>query len=127
MPTRGRAAGVAAWLAAGAGLAGAQLALGWPCPLREGVGLDCPLCGATRSVLALADGRVVDAVDLNLAVPAAVLLVPVALGLLAVRWRAGRGTPWRLPDAAFRRAMVLAIAWMVLRNLPMLAILRSGR
>jgi Protein of unknown function (DUF2752) len=124
--TRSRAANLAAWLVVGIGLCGAQLAFSWPCPLYEGLGLDCPLCGATRAVLALSYGRVVEAMDQNLAVPATACLALGALGIVLVRRLAGRGTRWHLPEATFKRAMAIAIAWMVIRNLPMFPVLRSG-
>ncbi len=59
-------------------------------------GLDCPLCGLTRGLCALAKGHVAEAVRWNLLTPLAALM------LLALAWR-GRwvGRLWTGGAAAF--------------------------
>jgi hypothetical protein len=88
-----------------------------PCPLRAFTGLDCPLCGATRATRALVlHGDVARAVDLNALYVAA---LPVLAVLALVWWRAGRPPRWlahpRLPSAL----AAVAVAFAVVRNLPM--------
>jgi hypothetical protein len=82
-------------LVAGGGLALVALALaGWvpplpPCPLRM-LGLACPFCGLTRSFLALARGRVLEALAQNPAGPLLFLAVLVALPFLLYSCLTGR-------------------------------------
>lgn len=53
------------------------------CPLKRGTGIPCPTCGMTRSLLALCEGEVLDALRLHPLTPplalGAVLYVPYAL------------------------------------------------
>ena len=88
---------------------------GLPCPLKTFTGLDCPLCGATRATFALLRGDLGTALDFNALY---VLLVPLAVALAAL-WIARRRTPavlrWQRFPAA---ALAVAVAYMVVRNLP---------
>ncbi len=45
-----------------------------PCMFRNATGLPCPTCGSTRAALAVADGRLLDAVALNPLVTVAAVL-----------------------------------------------------
>jgi hypothetical protein len=114
-------------LAVGAALAVGLLALVDPershvpaCPTYALLGLDCPACGTLRGVHDLGRGRLVDALDHNL-----LLLVAAPAGAwLWWRWvqtAAGR-PPAPVPAGRTRLlavvAVVLAVAFTVLRNLP---------
>ena len=54
------------------------------CLLRNVTGVPCPTCGSTRAVLALADGRVLDAVLFN---PLLAVATVVAILWMGVRRR----------------------------------------
>jgi hypothetical protein len=83
------------------------LAVVWPrlpvhpplaCPLRTMTGIPCPLCGATRAVVALAHGHVLDSMRFN---PAGIVVVLLALALVAgVRVDRLRVAPWVLISLA---------------------------
>lgn len=75
---------------------------GLPCPLRSFTGIPCPLCGMTRSVTATVHLRLAEALAMN---PAGVAAVLVAIALLVFR-RAGIVTVpvWAAPVA-------LAVLW----------------
>lgn len=95
-----------------------------PCPLHALTGLWCPLCGGTRAIQALAGGDIGAAVGSNLLVVAAVPLLVLAWG----RWTALRASGRPVPMLALSsRAMAVTAAvlvvFMVLRNLPALAVL----
>jgi hypothetical protein len=55
---------------------------GLPCPMREIIGVPCPLCGMTTSVVATVHGHIGDALAAN---PAGV--VAVAIAIVLVLWR----------------------------------------
>ena len=87
-----------AWIWGGLTVATALLTPLWvlvapwlrPCLFRSVTGIPCPSCGATRGVLALLDGRPMDALSFN---PLVVLLV-IAFGiggLLAPIWARAAG------------------------------------
>jgi hypothetical protein len=78
---------------AGLALAPAALALAWlpvdpvpPCPLRTLTGIPCPLCGATRGVIAAVHGHLGHALELN---PASLLVLALA-AILVLGWRVER-------------------------------------
>jgi len=111
----------------GFGLAGLYTAsggaLGLPCLLRNTTGLACPFCGATRMAAALLDGDVAAALHFN----APVLVGGLLVGYLWISWVLARFGVDRLPrpplTPRLRRRLVpvlvgLAVAFMVLRNLP---------
>ena len=86
------------------------------CPLHTATGLWCPLCGSLRGVADLAHGHVMAALGSN-------LLLVVTLPLLA--WGAmslaGVGEvrgPWTVPARAWVVLGFGALAYTVLRNLP---------
>lgn len=66
-----------------------------PCLFHSVTGVPCPSCGATRSVLALLDGHLGDAIAYNPLVFVASLAF-FAGGLLAPVWAWRRGTAPRL-------------------------------
>lgn len=88
------------------------------CPLRAFTGIDCPACGALRATFALSRGDLIQAADHNLLF---VLAVPLAF-LAYAGWLArslGVEVPrLRAPARAATMAAVVAVAFMVLRNLP---------
>jgi hypothetical protein len=77
------------------------IALVWPslpvhpplaCPLRTLTGIPCPLCGATRAVVALAHGDVFQSLRFN---PVGIVVVLVAIALIAgLRVERLRVAPW---------------------------------
>jgi Protein of unknown function (DUF2752) len=97
--------------------------LGIPCLLRSTTGLDCPFCGTTRMMGSLLQGDVLAALRFN----APVLVGSVVLGYLWLSWVLERfgllrlwrpRLPARLQRSLFPVFAVLAVVFMVLRNLP---------
>lgn len=87
-----------------------------PCPLKMVTGLDCPLCGGTRSVHALLTGDVGAAIGFNAL--AAIIILPV-LAFLVVRavvllWQ-GKTVSVPVPGWAIIATMFV---FGVVRNLP---------
>src|SRR4051794_25353826 len=88
------------------------------CPLKAVTGWDCPACGSLRAVHSLCRLDLAGAMDHNVLF---VLLVPfLALGYAA--WLA-RSLGWRVPTIevprfVFPAIMLLAVAFAVIRNLP---------
>ena len=108
-----------AWIWGGLVLAIAALSPVWvllapwlrPCIFRSVTGVPCPSCGATRGVLALIDGRLIDAFILNPLLSAGVLAF-VAGGLIAPLWAWRVGSLPRVKHPLprwVRYAIVLAI------------------
>jgi uncharacterized protein DUF2752 len=89
------------------------------CPFKAVTGLDCPGCGGTRAAHQLFTGHLGAAVDLNVL---AVLALPFLLWGVFVSLTAMLGGPrWRavsLSPAWTRVALVVVVAFWVLRNLP---------
>ena len=111
-------AGVAATSAALVGLVYPRYPELFPaCPSRVLFGVDCPLCGGTRSAHALATLEFREAVRFN-------AFVPVLVALTAWSWLAwtGRslGRRWlpSVPRWSWWTVGVLWLAYGVLRNLP---------
>ena len=91
-----------------------------PCPFRAATGWWCPGCGLTRATHHLLHGDIATALRFN-------ALVPVVLALVAGTWllwvlqAGGRPLAWRgrAPQAAcVAAAIVVAVAFAVVRNLP---------
>jgi hypothetical protein len=98
------------------------------CPSRLLFGIDCPGCGGLRGTHDLLHGHVAEALDHNLLLPFVLGFMVLALG----RWLmplAGRpARPLNPPRWALAAALVVVVAFTVLRNLPVpaLAWLGSG-
>jgi hypothetical protein len=97
--------------------------LGLPCPLRTLTGLNCPFCGITRMASSVLQGDLAAALRFN----APVLIGGVVLLYLWLSWVLQRFGVVRLPrprlPARAQRLLypalvVLALLFMVLRNLP---------
>jgi hypothetical protein len=90
-----------------------------PCPLHRLTGLWCPGCGATRAVHALATGHLGAAVHDNLLLVAA---LPIVVWLWAGWLASASGRPFahplRLPRWWAPAAVIVAVVYGVLRNLP---------
>jgi len=121
---------VAAPVAVAAGVAaagGALLAYGPDevvpvrCPFLALTGLDCPLCGGTRSATALAGGDLSAALDLN-AFTTVGLIVVAGLWLtwLVGRWRdrPSAVSTWTPGNRFWTALTISAAVFAVLRNLP---------
>ncbi len=93
--------------------------LGIPCPFHLVTGLDCPGCGVTRMLSALAAGDLAAAWRAN---PGLLALSPVLALLalvLAVGWlRTGQIKPSRWQSVLLWGCVGLLLAFGVLRNLP---------
>lgn len=116
-----------AWIWGGLALATVALSPLWihltgmlrPCMFREVTGIPCPSCGSTRGVLAVMDGRVLDALTLN-PLMAMGFVTFLAGGAIAPLWAWRTG---RVPDVEHplpmwvRISIVLVIlanwAWVV--------------
>jgi Protein of unknown function (DUF2752) len=89
------------------------------CPFNALTGLDCPGCGGTRAVHQLLTGHPGAAVDMNVL---AVVALPFVLWALFASFTASFGGPhWpgiSLSARWTRVALVLLIAFSVLRNVP---------
>lgn len=136
IPSTGTTRATAAGLAAGAVVGCATLALVDPgepgryplCPTRALLGIDCPACGTLRGLHALLRGRPLDALGHNV-----LLAVAVPVGLVVwfgwLRAALGRpGTSWTVPRWTLPVLVVTAVAFAILRNLPIapFAWLHSG-
>ena len=101
----------------GYGLFCARTGRGIPCILHELTGLDCPGCGMTRAVLALARLDVAAAFGYNAIWPVILgYLLWVGLGMSASFVK--RGEVFYLPGKTRMHAVILAVilAFGVLRN-----------
>lgn len=87
-----------------------------PCPVHAATGLDCPGCGMTRAVQALARGDVGAAIGHNAV--SVLLLVPL-LVVVWWAWLRQRPMPGFLADRWFMALFVGVVAtFAVLRNIP---------
>jgi hypothetical protein len=119
----------AAWLAA-AGLMyspSGSTALPIACPFKRLTGLDCPGCGSTRSLGALAHLDLRAAFDHNVLVPFALVFVVASWAVWTWSTWADRPTPAlvRGPGAIMTIGVVL-VGFAVVRNLEVGAWLASG-
>lgn len=89
-----------------------------PCPSKLLTGLHCPGCGSGRAVHALAHGDLSRAFAFNPLLVAA--LPPLAFWTVGNSWRAIRHNrpAFALPRPAAAVALVVLVAYWILRNLP---------
>ena len=121
LPATAGPLGVAACTAAAAGwlaTVNTTSASWWPgCVFHQLTGFDCPGCGGTRAVLALARGDLLAAASHNLLT---VSLLPV-LALVWVQWlqltRGRRASVWQPGPAASWTLTAAVIGFFVVRNL----------
>lgn len=103
-------------------LSGATAAsLAWECPIRSALGIQCPGCGATRCIQALAAGDPVVALRDNALVAVTMLAVSVAavVGLLHPQSLAWSWTRVRRHGPAIIVAgTVVIVVFTALRNIP---------
>lgn len=88
------------------------------CPLKLVTGIDCPVCGSLRAAHSLLHGHVGAAAGHNLLF---VVSVPFVLLAWATWLGSTLGWPvrrWRVPANAWWPLTALAIAFMLVRNLP---------
>jgi hypothetical protein len=90
------------------------------CPLHALTGLNCPLCGSTRATYSLLHGHLMDALQANVLYVGAIPFLMV----LWVRWyadsRSARpGQARLLPRRVSLPLLVLALAFGIIRNLPL--------
>lgn len=113
---------VAAGLTCGAVWLGDPLSAGGPlpvCPTKALLGIDCPGCGSLRMIYCLLHGDVSSAIHYNALGFVAMLLLLWAFGA----WTYGRIVGRRILGWQHHRwsavvALVLVVAWFVVRNLP---------
>jgi hypothetical protein len=87
-------------------------------PIKLLVDVDCPFCGGLRGTHALLNGRIGEALDHNLLLPAYLLTFAVILGVGALRviGRSVQLPP--VPRWLKVAAVVLMVGFAVVRNLP---------
>lgn len=89
------------------------------CVLNHLTGLECPGCGAIRSVHALLDGDLLLALRNNALITTAIPLIAIGLVTWAVRRARGLRTDL-MPSRTVLLVLVgIALLYAVLRNLPM--------
>ena len=93
------------------------------CPFLAVTGKFCPGCGSLRAVHALTRGDVSTALGLNVLTVLAVVPVVVMWGLWLRRSYTGAPRRWAAPAAAIWSLLVVVLAFTVLRNLPVSAVL----
>lgn len=87
------------------------------CPSNALFGIDCPGCGGLRMVYSLLHGDLAAAVHYNAVALAALPVVGwFWAAWFAARWRGARMRPW--PRWAVATALVVVLAWFVVRNIP---------
>jgi hypothetical protein len=89
------------------------------CPLYRMTGIACPGCGLTRGFHALFHGDILTALRFNALLPVYLFIFGylfISLALTALR---GRGLSWKIfPPAAIYGFLIAALAFFILRNLP---------
>jgi hypothetical protein len=82
------------------------------CPFHAITGLDCPGCGATHAIAALATGHLTEALRIN-------ALVTIAIPMLAVRiaWVTTKGKGIVIPAQSAPLLAAIAVLFGLLRNL----------
>jgi Protein of unknown function (DUF2752) len=89
------------------------------CPTKALLGIDCPGCGSLRMLYSLLHGNLLGAARFNaLGLAALVLLVWAYLAWTYGRLVGRRIGSWQHLRWAAPVALVLALAWFVVRNLP---------
>jgi hypothetical protein len=88
------------------------------CPSRALLGLDCPACGGLRGTNALLHGRVREALDHNLLLPALLGFLAVVLGLWLLPLVGRPERRLQLPRWSGAAALGVLAAFAVARNLP---------
>lgn len=86
------------------------------CPLHATTGLWCPLCGSMRGAALLSHGHLVAALSSNLLL--LVTLPVLAWGTVALAGGGELRGPWSVPTRVWVSLGVFALAYTVLRNLP---------
>ena len=89
------------------------------CPTKALLGIDCPGCGSLRMISCLLHGDVLGAMRFNALGMVAILFLLWAFGA----WTYGRVVGRRIGSWQHHRwaamvALVLTVAWFVVRNLP---------
>lgn len=115
-----------AWLAASAVVAIFALNISVPslliglaptCAFKSLTGYDCPLCGGTRAVSALARGDIASAWRFNAAVVLGLAAAPAAALVIARRRARGAAVSPSRTRIAWAAGLGLLAAWGVLRNI----------
>ena len=115
-------ANVAVFAGVGVGLSVLYAISGWgiPCPFRDFTGWLCPFCGGTHLGVDLLRGNLISAWNDNAALLVALFLLGARWMGWIVEWAQHRPRRW-LPGKAGEHmvfiAVVLGIAWMIMRNL----------
>jgi len=84
------------------------------CPFRSLTGWLCPLCGMTRALCALMQGRLAEALVLHALSPLVLLALLIFGGKAALRL-AGLPMPRRIPRMELRACVLLFFAYGILR------------
>ena len=89
------------------------------CPLYRLTGIACPGCGLTRGFHALLNGDVLTALDYNAMLPIYLFILSYLLVSLVLTTARGRGLSWKIfPPTVMYGFLIIAIAFAILRNLP---------
>jgi len=98
------------------------------CPSRLLLGIDCPACGGLRGTHDLLHGHLGEALDHNLLLPAILAVLGTAFALWSLPLLGRQARALVVPRWAAVTAAAVAVAFTVLRNLPVasLEFLASG-
>ena len=88
------------------------------CPSRTILGIDCPLCGGLRGTNALLHGRITEALDHNVLLPAYLGFAGLTLGLWLLPLVGRPERKLRLPRWLWATFGAVMVAFAVARNLP---------